>query len=106
MLPPLRPMTSACPFCHGTGYKHRKAGLGHGAPDCEWCDGLGATFSDVIFRGHPAFEGLATVIEGPCPVLLGIEHEGQTLVFEQAMQPTPPFWFIKEDGKQVYRLRR
>lgn len=92
--PPGSPL-HVCPFCHG-----KREYNGH---DCEWCDGLGARFSDVIFRGHPAYEGRATVIEGCCPVRLTIERDGELLVFEKACEPAPPYWFVKEDGKQVYR---
>lgn len=95
---------NTCPFCKGTGYKHGRKGLGHGQPDCTWCDGLGASFMDVVLRGHPAFEGRADVIEGPGPVHLSIEHEGRTLLFTREASPVPPYWFVKEDGKQVYRF--
>lgn len=95
--------THSCPFCKGTGYKNGATGIGHGVPTCEWCDGLGATFSDIVLRGHPAYEGRSDVIEGCCPVHIAIEHEGETLIFERAASPVPPFWFIKESGKQVFR---
>jgi hypothetical protein len=88
---------SPCPFCHGKG--------SDGGHECQWCNGLSAMFSDVVFRGHAAYDGFATVIEGCCPVTLSIKHEGETLIFEKAVEKHPPFWFIKENGKQVYRLR-
>lgn len=94
---PLAIGSPVCVFCHGKGE--------YGGHECQWCDGLGARFSDVIFRGHPAYDGHSTVIEGCCPVLLAINHEGRELVFERAVEKEPPFWFVKERGKQVYRLQ-
>jgi len=95
--------THVCVFCNGTGYKHGQKGLGHGTPSCDWCDGLGSRFSDIILRGHPAFDGRADIIEGCCPVHLEIEHDGRVLLFKRESSPVPPYWFTKENGKQVYR---
>lgn len=96
--------THACTRCNGTGYKYGYSALGHGEPDCDWCGGLGSIFSDIVFRGHPTFEGHTDVIEGCCPKHLAIQHEGHSLLFRRESSPIPPYWFTKEDGKQVYRF--
>jgi hypothetical protein len=93
-------------MCNGSGYKYGKTGLGHGAPGCDWCDGLGAVFSEIVFRGHPKVEGRCDVIEGSPPVHIAFNIEGETLLFERAHQTEPPHWFIKEDGKQVFQFTR
>lgn len=43
------------------------------------------------------------MIEGCPPVHIAFTIDGETLLFERAMEPQAPFWFIKEAGKQVYR---
>jgi hypothetical protein len=80
--------------------------LGHGEPDCSWCEGLGATFSNIVFRGHPKADGRCDVIEGCPPVYIGLTIDGEMLLFERAHDPSPPHWFIKENGKQVFRFTR
>lgn len=95
--------THLCSFCLGTGFKHGASGIGHGVPSCDWCNGLGAVFSEYVLRGHPAMDGCSDMIEGPLPVQLAFEHEGETLIFQRESSPIPPYWFIKEHGKQVFR---
>ena len=86
-----------CVFCQGRGVY-----CGH---ECDWCDGLGERFSDIVLRGHPSFEGQKIVLEGCRPVLFYVAHVDKILVFERATETEPPFWFVKEDGKQVYRFK-
>lgn len=90
--------TCPCSQCEGSGENNR-------GKVCEWCNGLGGVFSSVIFRGHPEIDGEAEVIEGHCPVVLGYQLNGVILLFERAYNPVHPHWFVKEDGKQVYRYK-